>query len=237
MAPMTRTRATEDGVPTELMRDDYVQRASAGLIVTECVQVSDQGHGIITDAVHAAGGRIYAQMWHAGRCAHPDMSGGELPVAPSALAAAGQFYLPTGAVPYPVPRALDRAEIPGIVHDFERAAEYAKEAGFDGAELHGAFGSLPGQFLQGASNTRSDDYGGPVKHRARFLLEVVEAMIGVWGDQRVGVRLSPSNRQTGMFDADALGTFGYVVRQLSARRVGYLHLMEPSAQDLATGTV
>ena len=254
MAPMTRTRATEDGVPTELMRDYYVQRSSAGLIVTECTQVSDQGHGIIrapglhrqdqvdgwrmvTDAVHAAGGRIYNQLWHSGRVSHPDILDGELPVAPSAIAASGQFYLPSGPATYPVPRALATAEIPGIVEDFGRAAQHAKDAGFDGVELHGAFGYLPDQFLQDGSNTRTDRYGGSAQNRARFMLEVVEAMIGVWGPERVGVKLSPSNRYYGMFDHDARATFGYVITQLGGMRAGYLHLMEPNAGDLQTGTV
>ncbi len=254
MAPMTRTRATEDGVPTELMRDYYVQRASAGLIVTECTQVSDQGHGIIrapglhrqdqvdgwrmiTDAVHAAGGRIYNQLWHAGRASHPDIRGGELPVAPSAIAAEGQSYLPAGPASYPVPRALETSEIAGIVEDFGRAAQNAQEAGFDGVELHGAFGYLPDQFLQDGTNKRADEYGGSVQNRARFLLQVVEAMIGVWGSGRVGVKLSPSNRFGGMFDSDTRETFGYVIAQLDAMRVGYLHLMEPNAGDLQTGTV
>ena len=254
MAPMTRTRATEGGVPTELMRDYYVQRSSAGLIVTECTQVSDQGHGIIrapglhrrdqvdgwrmvTDAVHAAGGRIYNQLWHSGRASHPDIRGGELPVAPSAIAASGQFYLPSGPAAFPVPRALATAEIPGIVEDFGRAAQHAKDAGFDGVELHGAFGYLPDQFLQDGSNTRTDRYGGSAQNRARFMLEVLEAMIGVWGPERVGVKLSPSNRYYGMFDRDAHATFGYVITQLGGMRVGYLHLMEPNAGDLQTGTV
>jgi N-ethylmaleimide reductase len=254
MAPMTRTRATEDGVPTELMHEYYSQRASAGLIISKCIQVSDQGHGIIrapglhrqdqldgwrrvTDAVHAAGGRIYGQLWHAGRSAHPDIRGGVSPVAPSAIAAEGQLYLPTGPAAYPVPRVLERAEIPGIIEDFRQAAQHAQNAGFDGVELHGAFGYLPDQFLQSGSNARTDDYGGSVNNRARFLLEVTEALIGVWGPQRVGVKLSPSNRQTGMVDADPLVTFGYVIQALSGLGTGYLHLMEPNERDFSVGAV
>jgi N-ethylmaleimide reductase len=254
MAPMTRTRATETGVPTELMRDYYVQRASAGLIITECTQVSDQGHGIIrapglhrqdqvagwrhiTDAVHAAGGRIYNQLWHCGRVSHPDIRGGELPVSASAIAAEGQFYLPTGPASYPLPRALETSEISGIVNDFAHAAQLAKEAGFDGVELHGAFGYLPDQFLQDGTNHRTDQYGGSVANRARFMIEVVEALIGVWGQERVGVKLSPSNRFYGMFDSSAHDTFGHVITALNTRGVGYLHLMEPNANDLNSGTV
>lgn len=254
MAPMTRTRASEIGVPTELMRVYYTQRASAGLIVTECTQVSDQAHGIIrapgmhradqvegwrrvVDSVHAAGGRIYSQLWHCGRAAHPDMRGGEPPVAPSPIAADGQFFLPSGRVPYPIPRELAAVEIPAIVEDFGRAAGFAKDAGFDGVELHGAFGYLQDQFLQDGSNKRTDGYGGSIANRSRLMLETVEAMVGVWGAERVGVKLSPSNRLTGMFDSDAKATFGHVIAELDAMRIGYLHLMEPNATDLATGTV
>ena len=254
MAPMTRTRASDDGVPGDLMRDYYVQRASAGLIVTECTQVSVQAHGIIhapgmhraeqvagwarvVDAVHAAGGRIYNQLWHCGRSAHPDMRGGEPPVGPSPIAAAGEFFLPTGRVPYPVPRELAADEIPGIVEDFGRAARFAREAGFDGVELHGAFGYLQDEFLQDGSNRRTDGYGGSVANRARLMLETFEALAGVWGAARVGVKLSPSNRFTGMFDSDARATFGYVIEALDDLGAGYLHLMEPSANDLKTGTV
>lgn len=252
MAPMTRTRATEDDVPTDLMREYYVQRASAGLIITECTQVSDQGHGIIrapgmhrpdqvegwrraVDAVHAAGGRIYCQLWHCGRVSHPDIRGGELPVAPSPIAATGNFFLPSGRADFPVPRELATSEIAGIVEDFERAARLAKEAGFDGVELHGAFGYLPDQFLQDGTNRRRDAYGGSAANRSRFMLEVAEAMIGVWGRERVGVKLSPSNRFYGMYDSDARSTFGYVIAELDAKRVGHLHLMEPNAKDRESG--
>ncbi len=254
MAPMTRTRASEEGVPSNLMRDYYAQRASAGLIVTECTEVSDQAHGIIhapgmhrpdqvagwrhvVDAVHAAGGRIYNQLWHCGRSAHPDMRGGEQPVGPSPIAAVGEFFLPSGRVPYPVPRELAVSEIPGIVEDFARAAQSAKDAGFDGVELHGAFGYLQDQFLQDASNRRTDKYGGSIPNRARLMLETFEAIAGVWGPERVGVKLSPSNRLTGMFDSTGLATFGYVTKALDDLAAGYIHLMEPNATDLETGTV
>jgi N-ethylmaleimide reductase len=254
MSPMTRTRATEDDVPTDLMRDYYVQRASAGLIITECTQVSDQAHGIhcapgihradqvvawkrVVDGVHAAGGRIYCQLWHCGRVAHPAMRGGDLPVAPSPIAAQGDFHLPSGRVAFPVPRELALGEINGIIEDFAAATGNARQAGFDGVELHGAFGYLQDQFLQDGSNQRGDAYGGSVSNRARFLLETVEAMIGAWSRERVGVRLSPSSRFYGMFDSDARATFGHAIAALDALRVGYLHLREPSALDLESGTV
>ncbi|WP_420593899.1 hypothetical protein [Deinococcus sp.] len=209
LAPMTRTRASEADVPTDLMRDYYVQRASAGLMITECTEVSDQAHGIIrapgmhrqdqvdgwrrvTDAVHEAGGRIYCQLWHCGRVSHPEIRGGELPVGPSALAASGDFYLPRGRVDFPVPRVLEESELPGIVDTFARATRMAREAGFDGVELHGANGYLQDQFLQDGSNVRSDNYGGPVENRARLLLETAQAMTEAWSPERVGVRLSPS---------------------------------------------
>jgi N-ethylmaleimide reductase len=180
MSAMTRTRATEDDVPTDVMRDYYVQRASAGLIVTECTPVSDQAHGIIrapglhradqiaawreiTAAVHAAGGRIYCQIWHCGRVAHPDMRGGEQPVGPSPIAATGDFFLPSGRVEFPVPRELAVDEIAGIVADFAQATRNAREAGFDGVELHGANGYLQDQFLQDGSNRRTDAYGGSTR--------------------------------------------------------------------------
>ena len=252
MSAMTRTRATEDDVPTDVMRDYYVQRASAGLIVTECIQVSDRAHGIIrapglhrpdqiaawrkiTDAVHAAGGRIYGQIWHCGRVAHPGMRGGEQPVGPSPIPATGDFFLPTGRVEFPVPRELRIDEIPGIVADFAQATRNAREAGFDGVELHGANGYLQDQFLQDGSNQRADAYGGPIENRARLMLETTQAMIDAWSANRVGVRLSPSSFLYGVDDGDKLATFGFVVRALDALGVGFLCLLEPNAKDAARG--
>ena len=217
MSAMTRTRAGEDGVPTDLMRDYYVQRASAGLIVTECTQVSDQGHGIIrcpgihredqiagwrkvTDAVHAAGGRIICQIWHCGRVAHPDMRGGEQPVGPSPIPATGDFFLPTGRVDFPVPRELRLDEIPGIVASFAAATRNARAAGFDGVELHGANGYLHDQFLQDGSNHRTDAYGGSVENRARLMLETAggdgrRLGRGACGRSTVAVELSLRRRR------------------------------------------
>lgn len=252
LSAMTRTRATDDHVPTEIMRDYFVQRASAGLMLTDCTSVSRQGDGVIrgpgiynqaqidgwrviTDAVHAAGGRIYCQIWHCGRVAHPDMRGGEMPVAPSPIPAKGDFFLPSGKVAFPVPRELAADEIPGIVEDFGRATRAARQAGFDGVELHGANGYLHDQFLQDVSNKRTDDYGGPVENRARLMLETVDAMIGAWSADRVGVRLSPSSSLYGMGDSDPKATFGYVVRELVARNVGYLTMLEPNAKEKEKG--
>ena len=252
MSAMTRTRATDDDVPTDVMRDYYVQRASAGLIVTECTQVSDQAHGVIrapglhrpdqiaawrniTDAVHAAGGRIYCQIWHCGRVAHPDMRGGEPPVGPSPIPATGAFFLPSGRVEFPVPRELRVDEIPGIVADFGQATRNAREAGFDGVELHGANGYLQDQFLESGSNYRTDAYGGSIENRARLMLETAKAMIGAWSADRVGVRLSPSSYLYGVDDSNKIETFGFVVRALDALSVGYLCLLEPNAKDAERG--
>jgi len=253
MSPMTRTRATDDDVATELVREYYAQRATAGLIITECTQVSDQAHGImrapgihrpdqvaawkrVVDGVHEAGGRIYCQLWHCGRVAHPDMRGGEAPVAPSPLAATGDFFLPSGRVNFPVPRELGIAEIPGIVATFGRATRNARDAGF-GVELHGANGYLQDQFLQDGSNRRTDAYGGPIENRARLMLETARAMAQAWSADRVGVRLSPSSLLYGMYDSDERATFGYVIRELDALRIGYLHLCEPTSKDLETGKI
>jgi N-ethylmaleimide reductase len=252
MSAMTRTRATEEGVPTDMMRDYYVQRASAGLIVTECTQVSTQAHGIIrapglhradqiaawrriTDAVHAAGGRIYCQIWHCGRVAHPDMRGGEQPVGPSPIAATGDFFLPSGRVEFPVPRELRVDEIPGIVADFAQATRNVRTAGFDGVELHGANGYLQDQFLQDGSNRRTDAYGGSIESRARLMVETTKAMIDAWSADRVGVRLSPSSYLYGVDDSNKLKAFGFVVRALDALQVGYLCLLEPNAKDAERG--
>lgn len=254
MAPMTRTRATENGVPTELMVDYYVQRASAGLNITECTQVSDQAHGIIrapgihrddqiagwrkiTDAVHEAGGRIYNQIWHAGRVSHPEIRNGDLPVGPSPIPASGSFFLPRGRVDFPVPRELDEGELPRIIEDFAQATRNAREAGFDGVELHGANGYLQDQFLQDGSNHRTDAWGGTIANRARLLLETAEAMVAAWSADRVGVRLSPSSVLYGMHDSNKRETFGYAVRELDRLGVGYLHLTEPNKAAYDAGPV
>lgn len=255
MAPMTRTRATEDRVPTPMMAEYYAQRASAGLIITECVAVSPDSAGIIrapglynaaqvegwrgvVDAVHAAGGTIFCQIWHGGRCSHTSLQpDGEAPVAPSPIAADGVIFTPEGRVPYSTPRALEGAEIAQIVESFGAATRLARDAGFDGVELHAAYGYLPDQFLQDGSNQRTDAYGGPVENRARFLFEVVDAMVAAWDRGRVGVKISPSNTSYGIRHSNTLETFGHAIRGLSDRGILYLHLMEADQSDLDKGIV
>ncbi|MGD1854453.1 MAG: alkene reductase [Leptolyngbyaceae cyanobacterium] len=253
MAPMTRLRAV-GSMPTPLMAEYYAQRASAGLIVTECTMVSPMSNGYmncpgiyspehvarwqqVTQAVHDGGGKLFLQLWHCGRVAHPALLGGELPVAPSAIAGVGDLHTPTGKVALETPRALETNEIPTIVEQFRQGAINAMAAGFDGVELHGAFGYLIDQFLQDGANQRSDQYGGSVENRARFLLEVVAAVCDVWGDSRVGIKLSPSNTFYGIQDSDPQTTFGYVIQKLNNYPLAYIHLMEPNEKDMATRDV
>ncbi|MFC0409658.1 alkene reductase [Roseomonas elaeocarpi] len=248
MAPLTRARTGEDRVPNELMRDYYVQRASAGLILTEATVISPSAVGYertpglwseaqvegwrrITDAVHAAGGRISAQLWHVGRISDPSLLGGELPVAPSAVAAEGHVSLLRPMRPYPVPRALRTEEIAGIVADFRRAAENAQRAGFDGVELHGANGYLLDQFLQDSTNRRTDEYGGPVENRARLMFEAVDAAVSVWGADRVGLHLAPRGDSHSMGDSDLAGTFRYVAREAGRRKLAFLFAREAVGPD------
>jgi N-ethylmaleimide reductase len=245
MAPMTRNRAGAGSVPGALAAEYYRQRASAGLIVTEATQVSPQGVGYpgtpgihdelqvagwrrVTDAVHAAGGRIFLQLWHVGRISHPSLQpDGALPVAPSAIAAAGDTFTASGPQPFVTPRALATAEIPGIVAQFENGARLARAAGFDGVEIHGANGYLIDQFLRDGTNRRTDRYGGSLANRARFLLEVTEAVAGVWGPERVGVRLSPQSDFNDMHDSDPRATFGHAALALAPFGLAYLHVVEP----------
>lgn len=247
MAPLTRSRAGEGDVPTPTVVEYYRQRAGAGLIITEGSQVSAQGKGYmrtpgiftaeqitgwrqVTDAVHAEGGRIFLQLWHVGRLSHPLVQiNSALPVAPSAIKADGEIYTPEGLKSYEVPRALDLGEIPDVVADFRLAAENAKRAGFDGVEIHGANGYLIDQFLRDGTNTRTDAYGGSVEHRARFLKEVVESVIEVFGASRVGVRLSPIFNYFSMSDSDPRATFNYVAKMLSRYGLAYLHVVELGA--------
>jgi N-ethylmaleimide reductase len=247
MAPLTRSRAGEGDVPTPTVVEYYRQRAGAGLIITEGSQVSAQGKGYmrtpgiftaeqitgwrqVTDAVHAEGGRIFLQLWHVGRLSHPLVQiNSAQPVAPSAIKADGEIYTPEGLKSYEVPRALDLGEIPDVVADFRLAAENAKRAGFDGVEIHGANGYLIDQFLRDGTNTRTDAYGGSVEHRARFLKEVVESVIEVFGASRVGVRLSPIFNYFSMSDSDPRATFNYVAKMLSRYGLAYLHVVELGA--------
>ncbi|HEY3361006.1 MAG TPA: alkene reductase [Methanosarcina sp.] len=244
MAPMTRSRAGEADVPVSLMITYYVQRASAGMIITEGSQVSPQGVGYmhtpgiysaaqvagwkkVTDAIHRAGCRIFIQLWHVGRVSHPDFLGGDLPVAPSALPVEGFVHTPSGKKPIPMPRALETYEVPDIVRQFQQAAENARTAGFDGVEIHGANGYLLDQFLRSGSNKRTDRYGGSLENRARLPLEVTKAVIDIWGGDRVGYRISPHMTAHSMSDANPRETFSYFTRELNKTRLGYLHLIEP----------
>ena len=253
MAPMTRLRANGT-VPTDLMATYYAQRASAGLIITECTMVSPLSNGymncpgiytpeqfeawkLVTQAVHDRGGKIFLQLWHCGRVAHSALLNGELPVAPSAIAAQGQLHTPIGKVELETPRALKTEEIPQIVEQFRLGAENAMSAGFDGIELHGAFGYLIDQFLQDGSNQRTDRYGGAIANRARFLLEIITAVTEVWEDDRVGVKLSPSNTFYGMYDSNPKATFTYLINALNEFNLAYVHLMEPNEIDLANREV
>lgn len=243
MAPLTRNRAP-DRVPTELMVEYYRQRASAGLIVTEGTQISAVAQGYawtpgihteeqvagwrrITDAVHAEGGKIVPQLWHVGRISHPDVIDGAVPVAPSALSAASKTFNGQGFVETVTPRAMTEADIAQTLADYAHAAACAKEAGFDGIEIHGANGYLIDQFLRDTSNKRTDGYGGSIANRVRFLSEVVDAVIGVWGPGRVGIRLSPfSNANNVGIDSDTPALFGAVIDALNARPLAFVHMVE-----------
>ena len=240
MAPLTRNRSTGSGrVPNNLMRDYYVQRASAGAIFTEATSVTPIGVGYphtpgiwsqeqvdgwreVTDAVHAAGGRILLQLWHVGRISDPSYHGGALPVAPSPIAAKGRVSLLRPERPYPVPRPLETEEVADVIEAFRKSAENSEVAGFDGVEIHGANGYLLDQFLQDGSNKRTDRYGGSVENRARLMLEVTDAVVSVWGQGRVGVHLAPRCDAHEMGDTDPLATFGYVARELGKRKIAFL---------------
>ncbi len=244
MAPMTRNRADADDAPHALNVKYYRQRAGAGLIITEASQVSPQGKGYprtpgiysekqlagwrkVNDAVHDAGGRIFLQLWHVGRISHPvTQQDGALPVAPSAIAPKGQAVTDSGLKDFVTPRALETAEIPGIVEQFRKGAANAKAAGFDGVEIHGANGYLIDQFLRDGTNKRTDIYGGSLEKRARFLREVTEAVAGVWGGDRVGVRLSPLGDFNSMSDSDPANTFGHAAELLGRLGIAYLHVVE-----------
>ncbi len=244
MAPLTRSRAGEGDAATPMIAEYYRQRASAGLIITEASQISAQGKGyprtpgifseaqiagwkLVTDAVHAEGGKIFLQIWHVGRLSHPDVQPGNvLPVAPSAIKADGEIFTSTGLKPLEEPRALAIEEIPGVVADFRKAAENAKRAGFDGVEIHAANGYLIDQFLRDGTNRRADAYGGSLENRARFLKEVVEAVAPVFGADHTGVRISPIFDGFSMSDSDPQGTFNYVAEMLSQVGLAYLHVMQ-----------
>lgn len=243
MAPLTRCRASEGRVPNAMMAEYYRQRAGAGLIISEATSVTPQGVGypdtpgiwsqeqvegwkLVTNAVHEAGGKIVLQLWHVGRVSDPVYLNGELPVAPSAIAPGGHVSLVRPTKAFETPRALELEEIPGIVEAYRKGAENAKTAGFDGVEIHGANGYLPDQFLQDSSNHRTDEYGGPIENRARFMLEILDAAISVWGADRVGLHLAPQGDSHGMGDSDPVGTFSYVAREASERGIAFIFARE-----------
>lgn len=248
MAPLTRCRADEGRVPSELMVEYYRQRASAGLILTEATSVTPMGVGYpntpgiwsaeqiqgwrkVTNAVHAAGGKIVLQLWHVGRISDPIYLDGQLPVAPSALKPAGHVSLVRPKKEYETPRALETAEIAGVIEAYRKGAENAKEAGFDGVELHAANGYLIDQFLQSRTNQRSDAYGGSLENRARLLLEITDALIKVWGPGRVGVHLAPRGDSHDMGDENPAETFGYVARELGKRKIAFIFTREKEGED------
>lgn len=242
MAPMTRGRS-KDHIANELTATYYAQRASAGLIFTEGTQISPQAVGWtntpgiytpeqiagwkkVTKAVHEAGGLIFAQLWHTGRASHPDFHGGELPVAPSAVSFNSQAFTPEGVKQSVTPREMTIEEIKATIADYGKAAQAAKDAGFDGVEVHGANGYLPAQFLEDGPNKRTDEYGGTTEKRARFLLEATDAAMEVFGPARVSVRLSPRIPYNDMGDSNLEQTYMFAVEALEKKKVGILHFME-----------
>jgi len=243
MAPLTRLRGTPDNIPTPVMAEYYRQRASAGLIISEGTPISPQGVGYaqvpglwsqqqveawkpVTAAVHGAGGRIFAQIWHVGRISDPVFLHGEQPVAPSPIAATGHVSLVRPVKEFETPRELDRSEIKGIIEDFRRGAENAKRADFDGVEMHGANGYLLDQFLQDGTNHRTDEYGGTLEKRARLMLEVTDAVMSVWGANRVGMHLAPRSDTHGISDSNPEATFGYVATELGQRKIAFIAARE-----------
>lgn len=249
MAPMTRSRSDNFGVPPEYAADYYAQRADAGLIITEATNISAEARGYprtpgiwneaqiaawqrVTAAVHGRDGKIFLQLWHTGRMSHPDMLAGALPVAPSAIKPHGQIRVHEGMKDFVTPRALRTEEIPAIVDDYRRAAGNAKRAGFDGVEVHSANNYLLEQFLRDSTNRRTDEYGGALANRLRFPLDVVQAVVEVWGAERVGIRISPTTTAPGdtALDSDTMRTFGAYIDALSALGLLYIHGIEGVTQ-------
>jgi N-ethylmaleimide reductase len=244
MAPMTRARAGEKRIPNALMAEYYAQRASAGLIITEATTISEQANGwvqspgiytneqtdgwrLVVDALHKKGTPVFLQLWHCGRASHSSFHGGEPAVAPSAIKINEEYiHTPEGKQPHETPRALETDEIPAIVEDYRKAAERAREAGFDGVEIHSANGYLLDEFLQSKTNHRTDAYGGSIENRFRILGEVVEAVSTVWPSNRVGVRLSPNGSFNDMGSPDYREQFTYVIRQLNRFGLAYLHVLD-----------
>ncbi len=249
MAPLTRSRAQAGGIQGELNATYYAQRASAGLIISEATNISRQGRGyaltpgifteaqvagwrLVTDKLHAAGGRIFCQLWHVGRISHPDLQMDQaLPVAPSAIRPTkGTAFTDLGMQAFVTPRALRTDEIPGIVADYAHAADCAKRAGFDGVEIHAANGYLIDQFLRTSTNHRTDTYGGSLENRVRLLTEVTEAVLKVWPAGSVGVRFGPTSAANDISDADPQATFGYAVSQMDRAGLAYIHVIEGETQ-------
>jgi 2,4-dienoyl-CoA reductase-like NADH-dependent reductase (Old Yellow Enzyme family) len=248
MAPLTRCRAGTERIPNELMAEYYTQRASAGLIISEATSVSPMGVGYagtpgvwsqqqvegwkqITNRVHEAGGRMLLQLWHVGRISDPMYLNGELPVAPSAVAAAGHVSHVRPLKAFVTPRALELKEIPAIIEAYRKGAQNAKQAGFDGVEIHGANGYLLDQFLQDKTNQRIDEYGGPIQNRARLMLEVTDAVVSVWGADKVGMHLAPRGDAHDMGDSDPLGTFSYVAGELNKRKIAFICARESLGEN------
>ncbi len=245
MAPMTRMRSMPDGVPTDLNATYYAQRAGAGLIITEATAISKGSLGYINapsiynadhvdgwkkvvNAVHAEGGKVFLQMFHVGRISHHDLLGGSEPVAPSSVPARGEVHTLSGKKSYSTPRALELSEITDVITEFKIAAQHAKDAGFDGIELHAANGYLLNQFIDSTSNRRTDNYGGSKENRGRFLFEVIDAVTKVWDSNRVGIRLSPSGLLHDAGDSNPRDTYGYIIEKLNDYNLAYLHLMNPT---------
>ena len=255
MAPLTRCRANAEHIPNALMAEYYAQRASAGLIIAEATMAMEgnssfwmepgiysaaqvAGWNQTTDAVHAAGGRIFLQIWHGGRACHPLLNQGTQPVAPSPIAITGdEVNTPEGMQPYVIPRELRDDELPGIVAGFKKAAENAKAAGFDGVEVHGANGYLLDEFLRDSANKRSGPYGGSVENRARLMFEVIEAISSVWGSDRVGLRISPVNSYNSMIDSDPIGLSAWLATHLNDFGLAYLHVMRGDFFQQQSGDV
>jgi 2,4-dienoyl-CoA reductase-like NADH-dependent reductase (Old Yellow Enzyme family) len=248
MAPLTRLRGTADHIPTPLMAEYYSQRASAGLIISEGIPIDPLGVGYanvpglwsqrqveswkpIVAAVHEAGGRIFAQIWHVGRISDPEFLNGQLPVGPSAIAAEGMVSLLRPQRAFVTPRALQTDEVRGVVEAFRRGAANAQAAGFDGVELHGANGYLLDQFLQDGANQRTDEYGGPIENRARLMLDAADAAISVFGAGRVGMHLAPRGDAHGISDSNREATFSYVARELGRRKIAFIAARERVGPD------
>jgi len=254
LAPLTRKRAGPTRVPNAMMAQYYAQRAGAGLVFSEATSVTPQGVGYpgtpgiwseaqvegwrgVTDAVHAAGGQMILQLWHVGRISDPELLDGALPVAPSAIKPKGTVSMLRPKREFVVPRALETDEVPGIVADFKRAAENAKAAGFDGVEVHGANGYLIDQFLQDSTNHRTDRYGGSVENRARFLFEIVDAVVDVWGADRVGIHLNTRGLDHDMGDSDPLAIFGYVAEEAARRKIAFIFVREQEGPGSLLGDI